>query len=154
MRTLVLVRHSEAEPSIGDDHARRLTGDGRDDAAQLRKWLLERGLSPDRVVVSTSARAQETWAHASVGHAVPEYDDRVYEASVTDLREIVAETAPDVATVLVVGHIPALERLAWELDDNDDARERTGRGMRSSGVAVFSLSAWTDAHGSLVAFEA
>jgi phosphohistidine phosphatase len=154
MRTLLLLRHSKTEPHRSDDHSRRLTARGRDDAAEVRRWLGEQGLVPDRVVVSTSARTRETWELASVGHAVPEYDDRVYEASVADLREVVEETSDDVATLVIVGHNPSMEQLAWALDDSDAARERTDRGMRTSGVAVFALSAWTDAHGELVAFEA
>ncbi len=109
---------------------------------------------PDRVVVSTSARTRETWELASVGHAVPEYDDRLYEASVADLREVVQETGPDVATVLLVGHNPSIERFAWELDESDAARDSTNRGMRTSGVAVFELSSWTDRLGTLLAVEA
>ena len=154
MRTLVLFRHSKAEPHRSDDHSRRLSGRGRDDAAEVRRWLSKQEIVPDRVVVSTSARTRETWELASVGHAVPEYDDRVYEASVTDLREVVEETSPDVATLVVVGHNPSIEQLAWALDETDEARERTDRGMRTSGIAVFELAEWTDLHGRLLAFEA
>ena len=154
MRTLVLLRHSKTEPHRSDDHSRRLTSRGRDDAAEVRRWLSKQDIVPDRVVVSTSARTRETWELASVGHAVPEYDDRVYEASVTDLREVVEETSPDVATLVVVGHNPSIEQLAWALDETDEARERTDRGMRTSGIAVFELTDWTDLHGRLLAFEA
>lgn len=150
----MLLRHSKTEPRRDDDYSRRLTARGRDDATQVRRWLTEQGLRPDRVVVSTSLRARETWTFASVGDAVPEYDDRVYEASVADLREVVDETPHDVATLVLVGHNPSMEQLAWALDDTDEARDRTNRGMRSSGIAVFELSAWTDEHGTLVAFEA
>lgn len=154
MRTLVLIRHSRAEPQQPDDFSRRLTASGREDAGQVRRWLHDAGLLPDRVVVSSAARAQETWACACVGSAVPEVDDRLYEASVATLREVVEETAPDVATLVLVGHNPGLERLAWELDDSDMARDRTNRGMGTSGIAVFELSAWTDRNGRLAAFEA
>jgi phosphohistidine phosphatase len=154
MRTLVLLRHSKTEPARPDDHSRRLTDRGREDAAEVRRWLTEQGVVPDRVVVSTAARARETWELAGVGTAKPEYDERLYDASVDDLREVVEETGPDVATLLLVGHNPGIERFAWELDETDMARERTDRGMGTSGVAVFELSAWTDARGRLLAFEA
>jgi phosphohistidine phosphatase len=154
MRTLVLLRHSKTEPARPDDHSRRLTHRGRDDATEVRRWLTGQGIVPDRVVVSTAARTRETWELAGVGTAKPEYDERLYEASVDDLREVVEETGPDVATLLLVGHNPGIERFARELDDTDLARERTERGMRTSGIAVFSLDSWTDRHGSLLAFEA
>lgn len=154
MRTLVLIRHSRAEPQRPDDHGRRLTPEGRDDAAQVRRWLSTEGLLPDRVVVSTAARAQETWSLAGVGSAVPELDERLYEASVASMREVVEETAPDVATLVLVAHNPGLERFAWELDESDEARDRTNRGMGTSGIAVFELTSWTDRTGRLAAFEA
>ena len=88
-----------------------------------------------------------------MGTAVPELDDRVYEASVADLREVVAETTDDVATLVLVGHNPSVEQLAWELDDSDEARGKTDRGLRTSGVAVFELDAWTSERGRLVGFE-
>ena len=154
MPTLLLLRHSKAEPAREDDHSRRLSQRGRDDAQQVRRWLTDQGLVPDRVVVSTSVRTRETWELAGVGSAVPAFDGRVYEASVRDLREVIAETAPDVTTLVLVGHNPGVEQLAWELDDGQAARDRTNRGMRTSGVAVFELASWGDAHGTLTAFEA
>ena len=150
----MLLRHAKAEAHRDDDHARRLAPRGREDAARVRRWLTDQGLVPGRVVVSTAARTRETWELAGVGPAEPEYDDRVYEASVQDLREVVEETAPDVGTLVLVGHNPAVERLAWELDDSDAARDRTNGGMATCGVAVFELVAWTEPHGRLSAFEA
>jgi phosphohistidine phosphatase len=152
--TLVLIRHSKTEPHRDDDRSRRLTERGRGDAERVRRWLTDRGVVPDRVVVSTSARTRETWELAGVGSAAPEYDDRVYEASVRDLRDVVEETADDVGTLVLVGHNPSVEQLAWELDDSDEARDRTNRGMRTSGIAVFELDAWGDTHGRLTDFEA
>jgi phosphohistidine phosphatase len=154
VRTLVLIRHSKAEPQSADDHGRHLTERGRGDAERVRRWLDAQGLRPDRVVVSSATRTRETWEHAGVGDAAPEYDDRVYEASVADLRDVVAETGPDLGTLFLVGHNPGIERFAWELDDSDGARDRTNGGMRTSGVAVFELPDWAAAHGRLVAWEA
>lgn len=88
-----------------------------------------------------------------MGTVGAEYDDRIYEASVADLREVVAETAPDVATLVLVGHNPSLERLAWELDANDQARDTTNRGLSTSGVAVFELDSWTASQGQLIAWR-
>ena len=153
MRTLVLIRHAAAEPPRGDDHARHLTAVGREDCARVRRWLSDQGLVPDRVVVSTAVRAQETWELAGVGRAAPEPDERLYDASVADLAEVVAETEPDVACLVVVGHNPGLERLAYELDDSNEARDRTNRGMDPGAVAVFRLTAWTDSVAELVALE-
>jgi phosphohistidine phosphatase len=154
MPTLVLLRHAKAEPSRPDDHARRLAPRGREQCEEVRRWLTAQGLLPDRVVVSSSARTVETWELAGVGTAVPEVDGRVYEASVEDLRAVVAETDPSVGTLVLVGHNPSIERFAWELDDSPEARERSDRGMGTAGIAVLSLDDWSVGSGRLVAFEA
>lgn len=156
MRTLVLLRHAQAEPHAPrgrDDHARALTARGREDAGEVRRWLVDEGLLPDRALVSTATRARQTWELARPGGADPAYDDRLYEATVADLRELVAETPADTAVLVLVGHNPGLERLAWELDDSLAAREQTDRGMGTAGVAVFALTSWSDEHGSLLALR-
>ena len=65
------------------------------------------------------------------------YDDRVYEASVEDLRLVLSSLTADSA--VLVGHNPSVERLAWELEANDD----TNRGMRTCGLAVFEVADWS-----------
>lgn len=146
MPTLVLVRHASAEPAHRDDHARRLTSHGRAEAVELRAWLAD--VQPDRVLVSSAARARETWELAG---AVPaDVSDDLYAAGTTELRELVGLTPPEVTTLVVVGHNPTLERLAWELDDAPAARELTNRGMRPSGAAVFALASWDADRGELL----
>lgn len=141
---LVLLRHAKAEPLQTIDHDRRLSERGRADAAAVREWLRAKGIRPDRVVVSTSARTRETWSLADPGGPEPVFDDRVYEASTDDLREVLAETSGDVTTLVVVGHNPGVEQLAWQLDDSDDARGVTNSGLSTSAVAVFAVSSWED----------
>jgi phosphohistidine phosphatase SixA len=55
---------------------------------------------------------------------------------------VIGETAAAVSTLVVVGHNPGIERLAWELDDGQDARELTDRGLPTSAVAVFEVPGW------------
>ncbi|HUR13138.1 MAG TPA: histidine phosphatase family protein [Mycobacteriales bacterium] len=152
MPTLVLMRHAHASPG-SDDRARRLDPRGREEAASVRRWLLAERLSPDRVLVSEAARTQQTWELASVGSVAAVVDERLYEASVEDLRGVVASTAPSVATLVLVCHNPAVERLAWELDDRPAARELTDRGMGPGCVAVVFLDGWDSLHGRLIGFE-
>jgi phosphohistidine phosphatase len=144
MPTLVLVRHAKSEGHRAEDHSRELAPRGRADAAAVQEWLAKHGISPDRVVVSSATRARQTWEGARVGDTTPVYDDRVYDASVKDLLEVLRETPAEVQTVVLVGHNPAVERLAWELDDSEAARERTDSGMPTSAVAVFEVDGWPD----------
>jgi phosphohistidine phosphatase len=139
--TLILVRHAKAEPHAGDDHARRLVERGRVQAVELGAWLRAQGVAPDRVVVSTAARARETWEGTGLGGPVELADD-AYDATTEDLRAIVAGTDVSVRTLVLVGHNPGMERLAWELDDSQVARDLTNRGMSTAGAVVVELDAW------------
>ncbi|MCW2600856.1 MAG: putative phosphohistidine phosphatase, SixA [Frankiales bacterium] len=144
MPTLVLVRHGKSEAHRTDDHSRELAARGRADAAAVREWLTQKGISPDRVVVSTAERTRQTWQLASVGDAPAVYEHRVYEASVEDLLDVLRETPAEVQTLVLVGHNPAVERLAWQLDDSEAARDQTDKGMPTSAVAVFEVRGWSD----------
>lgn len=134
MPRLILLRHAKAEPHREDDRARVLAERGRADALAVRPVLEE--LAPDLAVVSTSARTRETWELANPGEVPVVYDERVYAASVADLREVLGERTED--SVVLVGHNPSIERLAWELEAND----ATNRGMRTCGLGVFEVEAW------------
>lgn len=146
MPLLVLLRHAQAEPGL-DDHARPLSARGRADAAAVRTWLAAQGVVPDRAVVSTARRTQETWQLA--GDLVPVLDGRLYDASTETIRDVIAETPASVQALVVVGHNPGTERLPWELDDSPSAREHSDRGMPTCGIAVFDVSAWDLAHAAL-----
>jgi phosphohistidine phosphatase len=142
MPLLVLLRHAKAEPHRHDDHSRVLAARGRADAAAAREWLRRKEVVPDRVVVSTAARTRETWELAAVGDGVVLLDDRVYDASEDELREVLAETPAEVEVLVLVGHNPGVERLAWELDDSPAAREHTDRGLPTCALALFTVDDW------------
>lgn len=142
MRTLILIRHSKAVSRAEDDHSRELAERGRSDARHLRDWLTAEGFVPDRVVVSTSTRTRQTWELASPGGAAPEYDERVYEAWTSTLREIIEQTPDDVQVLVLVGHNPGIEQLAQELDDSPQAHDRLSQGLPTSSVVVFDLQNW------------
>ena len=134
MPRLILLRHAKAEAHRTDDHSRVLAARGQADAAAARPYLAS--LAPSLAVVSTATRTRETWALADPGGVPALFDDRVYDASVADLREVLAERTEE--CVVLVGHNPGVERLAWELEVNDD----TNRGMRTCGIGVFEVAGW------------
>ena len=142
MPVLVLLRHAQAEPLTTDDLSRSLTPKGRADAQAVRRWLDETVLVPDRVVVSPAVRTQQTWELA--GTVAPVLDDRVWEATAADLREVVGEMPAGSEVLVVVGHNPGLEQLAAQLDP-------TTGGLGTASALVFRSDAWDLAGAVLVA---
>jgi phosphohistidine phosphatase len=61
-RTLVLVRHAQAESWASSDVERVLTPDGAATAGVLGGWLRDQGITPDAALVSGATRTRQTWA--------------------------------------------------------------------------------------------
>jgi phosphohistidine phosphatase len=117
-RRLILLRHAKsAWPDVAD-HERPLAPRGRRDAPGAGRWLRAAGYVPDLVLCSTARRARETWALAEEELGTEPktvFEERVYEASSTGLLYLVRETSPDVATLMIVGHEPAMRSLTLDL---------------------------------------
>jgi phosphohistidine phosphatase len=120
MKTLLLMRHAKsswADPGV-EDHDRVLNARGLRSAPVMGERLLAAGHVPDRVLVSTAARARQT---ADLVAAVLDRGDRIdvshqlYLAEADDILKLVRQTPAEVATLLVVGHNPGMEELASHL---------------------------------------
>jgi phosphohistidine phosphatase len=141
-RTLVLLRHAKSDWD-GDqaDIERPLARRGQREAPEVGRWLT--GNLPDLAlaVVSPARRTLSTWqlVAAELASEVPSrVDDRIYEASVGDLLDVVRELSPDAASAMIVGHNPGLEELVLLL---------TGRvvPMPTSALAVRTVgTSWAD----------
>jgi len=155
---LLLVRHAKSDYPLGvDDHDRPLNPRGERDAPEIGRWLgASVSLSPSvRVIISSAARAQATWALAQSGvdHGVVETDPRIYEASPATLREVIRERAahPD---ILLVGHNPGLAMLIAELGAPSPTRSEALVKFPTSAIAVLESSLpWADALEGVGTFE-
>lgn len=116
MRTLYLLRH--AKSSWADesrrDFDRPLANRGREDCAIIGEFIDEKGIDFDLVLVSTAVRTRETIQfvkeRAEFDSEV-RYDARIYEATTSQLLEVIAEVDHDRENVLLVGHNPGIEDL-------------------------------------------
>lgn len=142
----MLIRHSKAADGRVDVQ-RPLAAQGRADAPAIGRWLAGEGMAPDRAVVSPAVRALQTWilAAAEVDEALsPIVDTRIYDNTVDALLEIIRETPGDVGVLALVGHNPAMAKLARYLDDgrgDSAARDQLALKYPTSGVAVLDLTA-------------
>ncbi|MEE1784468.1 histidine phosphatase family protein [Streptomyces sp. SP17BM10] len=144
--TLIVLRHAKsAWPAGVPDEERPLGPRGRRDAPEAGRWLRDRGLLPDMVVCSPARRARETWDLASA--ELPQapsaaFDPRVYTADADDLVQVLRGRPRHAATVLLIGHNPALEDLVLDLaaDTGGEALDRVREKYPTSGLAVLEVT--------------
>ena len=115
-QTLYLLRHAKSswKDSSLRDFDRPLKGRGRDAAEQTGKRLATEKLSYLFVICSPAARTRETaelvLRHSGV-RVDARLDERIYEASLRDLLQVVADIPDDKQTAMMIGHNPGFEEL-------------------------------------------
>ncbi|MBS0275083.1 MAG: histidine phosphatase family protein [Proteobacteria bacterium] len=119
MLRLLLLRHARATQDSGEgDHARALTGRGREDSVRMGRAMNTRGYVPDLVVCSDAARTIETWRRLSPELAkMPKvaFTKALYLASPKNIRALIASSADDVKALMLIGHNPGIEECAIRL---------------------------------------
>ncbi|MFJ5830766.1 SixA phosphatase family protein [Streptomyces sp. NPDC093089] len=140
---LLLVRHAKAvrKGRPVNDVDRQLSKRGRGDAPRTGRWLADFGPGPDFVLCSPSRRTRQTWRLAAPALEDPPpvvYDERLYNAPPSKLVSVLAERAPGLRTVLLLGHNPGIHELAAALCGSGppDLLERVRAGFPTSGVVV------------------
>ncbi|MES0838167.1 MULTISPECIES: SixA phosphatase family protein [Nocardiopsidaceae] len=116
-RTLLLMRHAEAENGHGADYERGLTDLGRAQADAVGRMLSRRGYAPDHVICSGARRTRQT-LDGVLGAMEPgprpevDYSEEAYSAGVDTLLELVNRVDAGVRTLLVVAHNPTVAQVA------------------------------------------
>lgn len=129
-RTLVLVRHAQAESWASSDIERALTTVGTEAAGVLGGWFRDQAVVPDAALVSGARRTRETWAalaDAAGWHVSPTHDDGLYAAGPDTALDLIRFAAPEAGTLLVLGHNPTIHFLAQVLSDGTGPPELTAR---------------------------
>lgn len=155
-RQLIVMRHAKTEQGGSSDRARRLTSRGRSDARAAGHWLREQGLVPELLLTSPATRAIGTaeLVVAALGVEFPargisapvvpiRTEEALYGANDDEVIALIAASGGDARTVLVVGHNPTMEELAYGLQaaPSDDWASH----LPTAGVAVFRVpGSWAD----------
>jgi len=155
MRRLILYRHAKAErsePGI-EDRARVLIERGRKDAAKIGAYMASHALVPDRVVISPTARTQETWKYtATAVRQAPAamMAEQLYDATPHAIFAVIKEAPSAARTLLVIGHNPGLHEVAAMLIASGDieARERLREKLPTCGLVIidFAFDDWGKLH--------
>jgi len=122
-RTLLLMRHAKSSWKQGDipDHDRPLKRRGKRDARAVGRALQRLHLVPDLILTSTATRAHRT-ARRVAKELTPRppivEERRLYTGAPGDYLRAIQQLAPDVRTVLLVGHNPAISDLGTLIADH------------------------------------
>lgn len=119
MRQLFLLRHAKSswdDPAL-DDFERPLNKKGRKAAKLMADYLRKHRLRPAFVLCSAARRTRETYDLLEPAlEGIPvSFEDSVYEAAKHDLLDRLRQLDDHLASVLLIGHNPGLERLASAL---------------------------------------
>jgi phosphohistidine phosphatase len=148
-RTLLLMRHAKSDyPGGVADHDRPLAPRGIREAALAGDWLRASAPPIDAVLCSTAVRTRETLARIKYTAPVT-YADRLYDAVPSTVIDEINRVGDDVTTLLVIGHEPAMSRVALGLADasasNHEAAESISTKFPTSAIAQLRIgSRWRD----------
>jgi phosphohistidine phosphatase len=149
MSRLLLVRHAEAgAPASASDPERRLTAQGRAGAARMGAYFCASGLVFDLALVSPARRARDTLD--LILRELPqtpacELEASLYNAGVDTLRDLLAQTAGWVKTLLIVGHNPGLGEFARLLVRGGESAVPRHFPAPCLAVIDFSCGDWSEA---------
>ncbi|WP_102143702.1 SixA phosphatase family protein [Mycobacterium hubeiense] len=114
-RTLLLLRHAKSDYPPGVvDHDRPLAPRGIREAGLAGDWLRAHAPAIDAVLCSTAQRTRETLARTRIDAPV-RFVERLYDATPGAVIEEINGVDPDVETLLVIGHEPAMSQVALGL---------------------------------------
>lgn len=125
MKKLYLIRHAKSswkDISL-DDFDRPLNKRGKLNAPMMGERLFQRGVNPDLILSSPAKRALKTAKiiakHLQYQNEI-EFNEDIYEASEDTLHKIICNIDDGNDTVILIGHNPGFNCLAYEYVDFDE----------------------------------
>jgi phosphohistidine phosphatase len=119
MKKLLLLRHAKSSwKDSGRDFDRPLNKRGSKDAELIGKFIRTEKIHPDLIISSAAERARQTaeLVVKTSGLKVElRFDERIYEASVPRLLEVIAQIEDTADTAMLIGHNPGFAELLQSL---------------------------------------
>ena len=144
MFELMLMRHAKSDwHSHTADIDRPLNERGRQDAVRMGGHLKQIDLVPDRMVVSSAQRTQETAQLLLANLLLPEQDiivdKSLYLADTETLCDTIELYASDKQRLLILAHNPGMDYLVNYLASVSPPLSDSGKLMTTCAVACFSI---------------
>lgn len=151
MRTLYLLRHAKSsheDPTLAD-HDRPLAPRGIKATPVVADHLRDAGVTPGVLLCSSAHRTRQTLE--LLGDAVPArcdvlIEDELYQASADALLQRVQRLPDGAMRAMLIGHNPALERLALLLAASGDRLDRMTKKFPTAALATLevAIDRWSD----------
>ncbi len=145
MFELMLMRHAKSDwHSHTADIDRPLNERGRQDAFRMGEHLKQVGIVPDRMVVSSAQRTQETARLLLESLPLAEediiVDKALYLADTDTLCDTVELYASDNQRLLILAHNPGMDYLVSYLASTSPPLTASGKLMTTCALACFSMN--------------
>jgi phosphohistidine phosphatase len=126
MKTLFLLRHAKSswKDASARDFDRPLNQRGLKAAPAVGRLMKKRKVQPDLVLSSPAERARQTTTLVLVAAEIKtevRHDERIYEATVARLLEVVAQIEDEANVAMLVGHNPGLAELFTALTGKSES---------------------------------
>jgi phosphohistidine phosphatase len=148
-RQLLLLRHAKSshdDPEL-TDHDRPLAPRGKRASAAMAAYMRDHDLAPALVLCSSAIRARQTLDGVTAGLGDPDVqiESELYEASADGLLERLRRLGDEVPSAMLIGHNPAIERLALDLAASGPDLADLARKYPTGALAVLGFDgAWGD----------
>ena len=144
MFDLMLMRHAKSDwHSHTADIDRPLNERGRQDALRMGEYLKQRNLVPDKMIISSAQRTQETASLLLDNLPFSEQDiivdEALYLADSETLLETIELYASDNQRLLILAHNPSMDYLVSYLASTPPPLSDSGKLMTTCAAAVFSI---------------
>ena len=144
VKRVLLLRHAKSSWKDPDltDHDRPLARRGREAAKLMAGYLRQHRMSPALVLCSSAARATQTLDHLTpvLRGSEVRIEAGLYDASGRDLLDRLREVPEPTASVMLIGHNPAIEDLAGQLAGRGSALERMAGKFPTGALAALEFS--------------
>ena len=120
MKKIYIIRHAKSswKDLNLDDFERPLNKRGQNDAPFMAKTLKKKGVKPDIIISSPALRAKTTAQIIAQEVGFKKsilYIEKIYEAEVEDLYDVVRNIDEKYKTVFIIGHNPGLNMFVESL---------------------------------------